>query len=102
MYPAFAVAEALQQGADDLPPVELDFVGGVGASGMEPELIARSGIAWRRTAYIQGGPIHGVGPMRMAISLVKLVVGFVQALVFTLLAGIYISLMTQHDEEHAH
>jgi len=29
-------------------------------------------------------------------------VGFVQALVFTLLAGIYIALMTQHEEEHAH
>lgn len=80
MYPAFAVAEALQQGADDLLPVALFFVGGVGAGGMEPELIARSGITWQRVAYIQGGPIHGVGPARLAISAVKLAVGFIQAL----------------------
>ncbi len=80
MYPAFAVAEALQQGADDLPPAALFFVGGVGAGGMEPELIARSGIAWQKVAYIYGGPIHGVGPGRMAISAVKLAAGFLQAL----------------------
>lgn len=34
--------------------------------------------------------------------LYEVLVGFVQALIFTLLVAIYIGLMTNHDEEHAH
>lgn len=41
-------------------------------------------------------------PFQFPILVFGVFVGFVQALVFTLLAGIYIALMTQHDEEHAH
>ena len=32
----------------------------------------------------------------------EILVGVVQALIFTLLVAIYIGLMTSHDEEHAH
>jgi len=41
-------------------------------------------------------------PFQFPILVFGVFVGFVQALVFTLLAGIYIALMTQHEEEHAH
>lgn len=43
-------------------------------------------------------------PFQLPILVFGVFVGFVQALVFTLLAGIYINLMTQHEheEEHAH
>ncbi|MGK0464444.1 MAG: F-type H+-transporting ATPase subunit a [Lentimonas sp.] len=34
--------------------------------------------------------------------LYEVLVGVVQALIFTLLVAIYIGLMTNHDEEHAH
>jgi F-type H+-transporting ATPase subunit a len=32
----------------------------------------------------------------------EVLVGVVQALIFTMLVAIYIGLMTNHDEEHAH
>lgn len=32
----------------------------------------------------------------------EVLVGFVQAMIFTLLIGIYVGLMTNHDEDHAH
>ncbi len=80
MYPAFAVAEALTKGDESLPPADLIFVGGPGAGGMEPEMIARSGIPWAAVAMIHGGPVHGVGPLRLLSSLVRLAVGFGQAL----------------------
>ncbi len=41
-------------------------------------------------------------PFQFPILVFGVFVGFVQALVFTLLAGIYIALMTQHEEAHAH
>ena len=47
-------------------------------------------------------PIWFPIPFQFPILVFGVFVGFVQALVFTLLAGIYIALMTQHDEEHAH
>ena len=47
-------------------------------------------------------PIWFPIPFQFPILVFGVFVGFVQALVFTLLAGIYISLMTQHEEEHAH
>ncbi|MGC8783856.1 MAG: F0F1 ATP synthase subunit A [Armatimonadota bacterium] len=47
-------------------------------------------------------PIWFPIPFQFPILVFGVFVGFVQALVFTLLAGIYIALMTQHEEEHAH
>ncbi|GIV15270.1 MAG: hypothetical protein KatS3mg022_0705 [Armatimonadota bacterium] len=47
-------------------------------------------------------PIWLPVPFQFPILVFGVFVGFVQALVFTLLAGIYIALMTQHEEEHAH
>jgi undecaprenyldiphospho-muramoylpentapeptide beta-N-acetylglucosaminyltransferase len=78
VYPAFAVAETLQAAEGGLPPVDLGFVGGAGS--LEPELLARSGIAWKLVTFIQGGPVHGVNPLRLIRSLAGLAVGLVQAL----------------------
>ncbi|MBN2472178.1 MAG: UDP-N-acetylglucosamine--N-acetylmuramyl-(pentapeptide) pyrophosphoryl-undecaprenol N-acetylglucosamine transferase [Anaerolineae bacterium] len=80
VYPAFAVAEALQNPEQGDDPASLYFVGGIGAGGMEPAMIARSGIAWEGVATIQGGPVHGVSPLRMLTSGVKLVVGLAQSI----------------------
>ncbi|MDW8105512.1 MAG: F0F1 ATP synthase subunit A, partial [Armatimonadota bacterium] len=41
-------------------------------------------------------------PFQFPILVFGVFVGFVQALVFTLLAGIYINLMTQHEHEEEH
>ncbi len=79
MYPAFAVAEALRS-PEHGAPASLHFVGGIGAGGMEPAMIARSGIVWDSVAYIQGGPVHGVSLPRMLASSAKLAVGVIQAL----------------------
>lgn len=79
MYPAFAVAEALQK-PEAGAAASLHFVGGIGAGGMEPAMIARSGIQWDSVAYIQGGPVHGVSLPRMLVSSAKLAVGLAQAL----------------------
>jgi UDP-N-acetylglucosamine--N-acetylmuramyl-(pentapeptide) pyrophosphoryl-undecaprenol N-acetylglucosamine transferase len=51
---------------------------------MEPEMIARSGIQWAGASYIWGGAVHGVNPLRMLTSTIKLVVGLLQALVLVL------------------
>lgn len=79
VYPAFAAARALLDG-EQFPGVELVFVGGLGAGGMEPEMITRSGIPWVAAAYIHGGPLHGVSLPRMITSAVKLVRGLGEAL----------------------
>ena len=78
MYPAFAVAEVLQAGDESFPAVDLIFVGGAG--GLEEAMLAHSGIRWMHTAMIQGGPIHGVNPLQMAVSMGRLSVGLLQAL----------------------
>ncbi|MBN1286863.1 MAG: UDP-N-acetylglucosamine--N-acetylmuramyl-(pentapeptide) pyrophosphoryl-undecaprenol N-acetylglucosamine transferase [Anaerolineae bacterium] len=72
IYPALAVADAL---AAERPGVELLFVGSAG--GMESDLVASAG---RPFAGVSAGPLHGVGPVRMASSAVKLAVGLAQAL----------------------
>jgi len=77
VYPAFAVAEALQAGDAAFAPPDLIFVGSAG--GMEADMAARSGVRWLATAAVQGGPVHGVGPRRMVSSIVRLGIGFVQA-----------------------
>lgn len=81
MYPAFAVAETLRSLEDAPPDLALDFVGGIGVGGMEPEMIARSGIQWDNVAYILGGPVHGVPVLQMVGSALRLAVGLVQALI---------------------
>ena len=78
VYPAFAVAETLQAAEGGLPPVDLVFVGGTGS--LEPELLARSGIAWSEVFFIQGGPVHGVSLGRLVRSLAGLAVGSLQSL----------------------
>ncbi len=77
MYPAFAVAQALVAtvGAD---AVELIFVGGFG--GLDVTILARSDVDWAHTYLIPGGPVHGVNPLRLLWSVIKLAAGFVQAL----------------------
>ena len=78
MYPAFAVAEAIQAADGEFPPVDLIFVGS--ARGVETGMVARSGVQWAHTAFIQSGPVHGVGPLRMLSSAARLAVGLAQAL----------------------
>ncbi len=81
MYPAFAVAQAMQaaEGREAAsPPVELIFVGGRGD--LDGAILARSGVHWAHTALVQGGPIHGVSPFRLLASTVRLGMGLVQAL----------------------
>ncbi len=43
-------------------------------------MLKRSGIDWLHVALIQGGPVHGVNPLRLIASLLKLAVGWVQSL----------------------
>ena len=47
---------------------------------LDADMVSHSGIAWSQTAMIQGGPVHGVSPVRMVVSLLRLVVGLLQAL----------------------
>lgn len=75
MYPALAVAEALN---NLQPGVELTFVGSAG--GFERPLVAASGVAFAHYDEVRAGPLHGVGVGRAARSLVSLAVGTLQAL----------------------
>ena len=72
VYPAVAVAEALRRIAPESP---LYYAGSVG--GMERDLVPRDLLA----GYfeVQSGPLNGVGVCRAAISLLKLMLGVVQA-----------------------
>lgn len=72
---------------ETFPPVELTFVGVVG--GREAEMVAHSGIEWAHIHMIYGGPVHGVNPLRMLLSALKLGIGFVQS----------VSLMIHHRPE---
>ncbi len=74
MYPALAVAEALQHQTAD---VQLTFVGTVG--GFERPLVEKSGVTFVSHDEVQAGPIHGVNPIRMLTSGAKLIVGTMQA-----------------------
>lgn len=57
--------------------VTLTFAGNVG--GFERPLIAQSGVEFAAYDEVQAGPIHGVNPLRMASSFVKLTIGTGQA-----------------------
>jgi len=74
VYPALAVAESLMQ---NHPETQLYFVGSVG--GFERALVAESGLAFVAHDEVQAGPVHGVNPLRLLNSLVKLALGTIQA-----------------------
>ena len=57
---------------------ELHFVGAVG--GMEGNLVAAAGLGFAGYHEVLAGPMHGVNPLRMGISLLKLAAGTGQAL----------------------
>ena len=72
VYPALAVADALR---DEAPGIDLRFVGS--RDGMERDLAARAGLPYEG---VSAGPLHGVGPGRVAASAVRLARGLLQAL----------------------
>ena len=74
MYPALAVAEAMTA---HYPDLKLFFVGTVG--GFERPLLREAGVQFAAHDEVQAGPIHGVNPLRVLVSGVKLVIGTIQA-----------------------
>ncbi|MCC6802041.1 MAG: UDP-N-acetylglucosamine--N-acetylmuramyl-(pentapeptide) pyrophosphoryl-undecaprenol N-acetylglucosamine transferase [Anaerolineae bacterium] len=75
VYPAIAVAEAINA---HRPDVELTFVGSVG--GFERPLLDEAALKFDHYAEVHAGPLHGVGVLRASISVAKLIVGTLQAL----------------------
>ena len=76
IYPALAVAEALQD--DEAGEHDLVFVGAVG--GMEAGLARASGLDFSAFHALHAGPLHGVSPPRMLHSCMKLTLGTMQAI----------------------
>ena len=76
IYPALATAQALLSAGAEAH--ELHFVGAVG--GMESKLVTAAGLGFAGYHEVLAGPIHGVNPLRMGISLLKLVAGLGQSL----------------------
>ena len=66
-----------EQLANHFPEAQLAFVGVV--DGFERPLIERSGELFQSYDQVQAGPVHGVNPLRLVSSLVKLAIGTVQA-----------------------
>ena len=77
MYPALATAEALLR--QDSEAHQLYFVGAVG--GMERALVEQSGLQFAGYYAVYAGPLHGVNPLRIITSLIKLTLGTLQSLV---------------------
>jgi UDP-N-acetylglucosamine--N-acetylmuramyl-(pentapeptide) pyrophosphoryl-undecaprenol N-acetylglucosamine transferase len=79
IYPALAVAEGIRR---TQPECQMHFVGSVG--GMERDLVGREqkpdAPLFSGYHEVQSGPLHGVPPLRLLASLVKLSIGVVQAL----------------------
>ena len=75
MYPALATAQVLLRHHNKSN--ELYFIGAVG--GMERSLVAESGIAFAGYHSVLAGPVHGVNPLRILWSLVKLALGTIQS-----------------------
>ena len=71
-----ATAQALLQPDEEAP--NLYFIGAFG--GMERKLVAESHIVFDGYHEVLAGPVHGVNPIRMLISLTKLNLGAIQAL----------------------
>lgn len=79
VYPAIAVAEALSARR---PDIKLTFVGSVG--GFERPLLDEAHLKFDHYAQVYAGPLHGVGVLRAVISVVKLIIGTLQALLLLL------------------
>ena len=77
MYPALATAAALLR--RDSEGHQLHFVGAAG--GMERALVEQSGLKFAGYHAVYAGPLHGVNPLRIASSLVKLKLGTLQSLI---------------------
>jgi UDP-N-acetylglucosamine--N-acetylmuramyl-(pentapeptide) pyrophosphoryl-undecaprenol N-acetylglucosamine transferase len=75
VYPALAVAEAM---IARYPGVSLSFVGSV--EGFERPLVKESGVEITHYDEVRAGPLHGVNPVRVLVSVVQLVIGTLQAL----------------------
>ncbi|MBI5958076.1 MAG: UDP-N-acetylglucosamine--N-acetylmuramyl-(pentapeptide) pyrophosphoryl-undecaprenol N-acetylglucosamine transferase [Chloroflexi bacterium] len=75
VYPALAVAEALRQ---LYPQATLDFVGARGD--MARDLVGRSDIQFDSYREILSGPLHGVSRRQQIVSLIKILIGVIQAL----------------------
>jgi UDP-N-acetylglucosamine--N-acetylmuramyl-(pentapeptide) pyrophosphoryl-undecaprenol N-acetylglucosamine transferase len=74
VYPALAIAEALQALESG---VSLAFVGSV--DGFERPLVAEGGVTFARYDEVRAGPLHGVSPLQFISSLFQLVIGTLQA-----------------------
>lgn len=75
VYPALAIAEAL---LSRYPNLSLSFVGSVG--GFERPLLAESTVKFASYDEVRAGPIHGVSPLRIVISVFQLAFGTLQSL----------------------
>ncbi|NJL95399.1 MAG: UDP-N-acetylglucosamine--N-acetylmuramyl-(pentapeptide) pyrophosphoryl-undecaprenol N-acetylglucosamine transferase [Anaerolineae bacterium] len=75
IYPALAVVATLRTIE---PDAFLHFVGS--QDGLENDLIHAAQVRFNRYDRVQAGPLHGVSPLRAASSLLKLMVGTLQAL----------------------
>lgn len=76
MATAQALLQLLQKN-DEAP--ELYFIGAVG--GMERKLVAASSLDFKAYHEVLAGPVHGVNPIRILISLTKLKLGAIQSFV---------------------
>src|SRR5512145_2128108 len=75
VYPALAIADAVQQ---DQPNVTLSFVGVVG--GFERPLVEGYGLTFSGYFEVRAGPLNGVGRLRQLRSGFDLLLGTFQAL----------------------
>lgn len=75
VYPALSVVEALNE---QHPDVEVVFVGSV--QGFERDLVQSSHVRLAEYHEVQSGPLHGVSILRGLVSMIRLLLGFVQSL----------------------
>ncbi len=75
MYPALAVAEAVR---NYHPDSTLHFVGS--KQGFERPLLEHSDVVFDSYDEVRAGPLHGVSPLRAAVSVFQLLVGIGQSL----------------------
>jgi len=71
IYPALTALEALRRVA---PNARYHFIGS--PDGMEGKLVPREGLAGYHT--VQAGPIHGLNPLKQAVSAAKILIGIGQ------------------------
>lgn len=75
VYPALAVAEAIQ---NHRPDIKLDFVGSV--NGFERPLVEQSGVRFDSRHEVRSGQVHGVSLPKRLVSLAMIALGTVQSL----------------------